>query len=79
MHVENSLRECREEKGVSQLEVASATSINSSSICSYESGERVPGLANALRLSAYYRKTVNELFRLAGNKEKSDEEETING
>lgn len=69
MHVENSLRECRKEKGVSQLEVASATGINSSSISSYESGERIPGLANALRLSAYYDKFVNDLFWIDGTED----------
>lgn len=60
--LENHLRECRAEKGVSQQEVADAVHVDRRSILGYEKGSRVPSLQTAIRLSKYYKKTVNEIF-----------------
>ena len=64
MELENHLRECRNEKGVSQQEVADAVNVDRRSILRYEKGDRIPNLQTAIRLFMYYEKTVNELFEL---------------
>lgn len=64
MIVENCLKECREEKGVSREAVADAVNVTTKTIYRYETGNQMPKLDSALRLSAYYGKTVNALFKL---------------
>lgn len=67
MSISNNLREAREEKAVSQADVGRALDADANTICRYESGRRIPTLETALRLSAYYHKTVNDLFQLKEN------------
>ena|GEM_PF-758580 len=64
VEVENQLRECRREKGVSQQDVADAIKVDRRSIIRYENGVRTPTLATALRLSDYYERPVNDIFHL---------------
>ena len=69
--VENHLKECRKEKGVSQRDVADAIKVDRRSIIRYENGVRTPTLATALRLSEYYGRPVNDIFHLEDIRESS--------
>lgn len=62
--LENHLKECRTEKGVSQQDVADAVNISRESVLKYETGKSNPTLRTALRLSEYYNRTVNEIFTI---------------
>jgi DNA-binding XRE family transcriptional regulator len=64
MAVVNNLRTIRMECKLNQEQLASNTGTGRESIVRYESGERTPSLETALRLSIYFHKPVEALFRL---------------
>lgn len=60
----NRLKEEREARHLTQEAVGNALSLDPNTIYRYETGRRCPTLEQALRLSKYYEKSVNELFHL---------------
>lgn len=61
--IQNRLRIYRKSRGLSQKEVAEIISLGSpTQISRWERGERLPNLVQALRLSALYKRLVNDLF-----------------
>ncbi|THG50088.1 helix-turn-helix transcriptional regulator [Muribaculum caecicola] len=65
----NNIRVERAIKRVSQQDVADAIGVTRQTIFSIENNKYVPSTELALRLSAYFGKTVNELFRIVDSKE----------
>ena len=62
--MENNLRVERAIKRISQAELAEAIGVSRQTIFAIENNKFVPSTELALRLSAYFGKTVNELFWL---------------
>lgn len=60
--MENNLRVERAIKRISQAELAEAIGVSRQTIFAIENNKFVPSTELALRLSAYFGKTVNELF-----------------
>ena len=65
MAMENNLRVERAIKRISQAELAEAIGVSRQTIFAIENNKFVPSTELALRLSAYFGKTVNELFWLS--------------
>lgn len=63
--MENNLRVERALKRISQAELADAIGVSRQTIFAIENNKFVPSTELALRLSAYFGKTVNELFWLS--------------
>lgn len=62
--MENNLRVERAIKRISQAQLAEAIGVSRQTIFAIENNKFVPSTELALRLSAYFGKTVNELFWL---------------
>ncbi|MCL4704891.1 helix-turn-helix transcriptional regulator [bacterium] len=61
--IQNRLRSYRRSFGLKQRQVALAINLASpTQISRWERGERLPNLVQALRLSALYKRLVNDLF-----------------
>ena len=60
----NRIRVERAEKQLSQAELADLIKVSRQTIISIESGRYIPSTELALRISAVFGKTVNELFFL---------------
>ncbi|MDE5738844.1 MAG: helix-turn-helix transcriptional regulator [Bacteroidaceae bacterium] len=60
----NRIRVERAERRISQAELASAIGVSRQTIFAIENNKFVPSTELALKLSAYFGKTVNELFSL---------------
>ena len=61
----NNLRVERAIKRISQAQLAEAIGVSRQTIFAIENNKFVPSTELALKLSAYFGKTVNELFWLA--------------
>lgn len=62
--MENNIRVQRAIKRISQAQLAEAIGVSRQTIFAIENNKFVPSTELALRLSAYFGKTVNELFWL---------------
>ena len=62
MAVRTRLREVRKSKGLTQKEVAEALLISKDSLSRYERGEQDPRLDVAIRLSIYYKVSMDYLY-----------------
>ena len=62
--MDNNLRVERAIKRVSQAQIAEAIGVSRQTIFAIENNKFVPSTELALKLSAYFGKTVNELFWL---------------
>lgn len=62
--MENNLRVERAIKRISQAQLAEAIGVSRQTIFAIENNKFVPSTELALKLSAYFGKTVNELFWL---------------
>lgn len=62
--MENEIRVERARKRISQAELAAAIGVSRQTIFAIENNKFIPSTELALKLSAYFGKTVNELFRL---------------
>lgn len=61
--IPNALKRCRETKGLSQGAVATLLGFKDKTwISHWENGDALPNLVSAIRLSAIYGVSVNELF-----------------
>ncbi|HET7043708.1 MAG TPA: helix-turn-helix transcriptional regulator [Gaiellaceae bacterium] len=61
--MQNSVRELRTERGLSQAQLAAATRVSRQTINSIETGRYVPSLPLALALARYFARPVEEIFR----------------
>lgn len=62
--MKNSIRVERVVKRISQQELADAIGVTRQTIYAIENDKFIPSTELALKLSAYFGKTVNELFQL---------------
>ena len=69
----NNLKKCRVRAGFTREKAAAAAQIDSKTLYRYENNMQCPNVYTALRLAAYYHRTVSELFPLE-SAEQSDQE-----
>ena len=62
--MKNSIRIERAVKRISQQELAEVVGVSRQTIYAIENGKFIPSTELALKLSAYFGKTVNEIFSL---------------
>lgn len=62
--MKNNIRVQRAVLRISQQQLADAVGVSRQTIYAIESGKFIPSTELALKLSAYFGKTVNELFQL---------------
>lgn len=63
--VQNCVYKKRQEKGVTQEEVAKTLSITRQTIIAIEKGNYTPSVQLALQLAKYFNVSVEELFKLS--------------
>lgn len=64
MAVKSNLKQIRTDRNIQQHELAAALQTDVRTISRYETGTRCPNIEMALRLSAYFKIAVNQLFEL---------------
>ena len=64
MAVKCNLKKIRTERNLQQNEIGSALLTDARTISRYETGERCQNMEMALRLSAYFKLSINEIFEL---------------
>jgi DNA-binding XRE family transcriptional regulator len=69
----NNLKKCRVRAGLTREKAAAAAQIDTKTLYRYENNMQYPNVYTALRLAAYYHRTVSELFPLE-SAEKSNQE-----
>jgi putative transcriptional regulator len=62
--VYNSIREIRQEKGITQEELASAVGVSRQTIISIEKGNYVPSVLLALKIAKHFDTSVETLFTI---------------
>ena len=72
MILQNSIRQVRKTKGLTQQQLASLVYVTSRTIIALEKGEYNPSPLLAYRLSLALEVPMEELFRLKENKEQED-------
>ena len=60
----NRLAECRTAKGISKSQLAFYLKLDRASVTRLERGDIRPRIETALRLAAYFKKPVDEIFQL---------------
>ena len=60
----NNLKKCRVRAGLTREKAAAAAQIDTKTLYRYENNMQYPNVYTALRLAAYYHRTVSELFPL---------------
>ncbi len=68
MPVENRIKEVRNNNKVTQLKLAEDLQITRQTIIAIENNKYNPSLELALKISAYFKMSVEELFTLRGEK-----------
>lgn len=68
MPVENRLKEIRKRQKVTQLKMAEDLQITRQTIIAIEKDKYNPSLELALKISAYFKMSVEEIFTLKGDK-----------
>lgn len=64
MAIYNNIRKMREERGITQEQLASAVRVSRQTIVAIEKGNYTPSLKLALDLAKFFRVSVEELFYL---------------
>ena len=78
MKLGNNLRRCRFEHGeMSQQALAEAIGVTRQTILSIEKGRFVPSTLLALRLAAFFRMSVEEIFYVVDSEESMPEKEDV--
>lgn len=62
--MKNNLKEKREEKGLTQDELAQALGVSRQTINSIETGRYIASLQLALLIAAYFKTSVENIFKL---------------
>ncbi len=73
--MENKLKECREEKNLTQARLAELVGVTPRTIISLEKGQYKPSIMLAYRLSLIFKISIEELFSLEKNKLLEDMED----
>jgi len=60
--IQNTLREHRKRLGLTQKQVAELLKTDPDWICHWERGDALPNLISAMKLSAFYRTTIELLY-----------------
>lgn len=61
-NVMNVLIECRNEKGLTQAELAKVINSKPTTVASWEQGKSLPSIQMLYRLSQYYNKTISYMY-----------------
>jgi putative transcriptional regulator len=64
--VKNVVRDLRTERGLSQVELASAMGVSRQTVVSIEKGRYLPSLPLAITLARFFGRTVEEVFDIDG-------------
>lgn len=59
----NKIKEFRKKKKLSQSDIAKIMEVKQNTVSQWETGERKPGVIQALKLSAILETTIEELFK----------------
>jgi putative transcriptional regulator len=62
--IENNIQELRTGKGLTQQELAEAVGVTRATVVALESGDYNPSLELAFRLSKFFNKKIDDLFRV---------------
>ena len=62
--VQNQIRDLRQERGITQEDLADAVGVSRQSINSIERGRYIPSLPLALKFSRFFNCSVNEIFKI---------------
>ena len=62
--VENSLKEYRKQKGLTQEELAKILGVSRQTIISIERGKYIPSLPLALKMARYFECSTDDMFRV---------------
>ncbi len=62
--IENDLQELRSSKGLTQQELADAIGVTRVTVVALERGDYNPSLELAFRLSKFFNKKIDDLFRV---------------
>ena len=62
IQIENNIQECRNDKGLTQQELAEAVDITRATIIALERGSYNPSLELAFRLAKFFNKKIDDLF-----------------
>ena len=60
--IHNSIKKFRDEKGITQQELANAVSVSRQTIVAIEKGNYEPSLGLGLKLAGYFKVRVEEIF-----------------
>ncbi len=66
--MKNRLRELREERGLTQEELAKALGVTRQTIIAIEKGRYDPSLRLAFRIARFFNKRIEEIFMCEGEK-----------
>ena len=61
MNYGEALKEIRQDKNLTLLEVEKATGISNANICRWENGKAIPGIEFCIKLAKFYNCTLDEL------------------
>lgn len=61
MNISKYIKQARELKKLSQMQVAKATRITQGAISLWENGERIPNIIDMIKLADYYNISLDEL------------------
>lgn len=61
-HIMNILIECRNEKGLTQAELAKVIDSKPTTVASWEQGKSLPSIQMLYRLAQYYNKTIGYMY-----------------
>ncbi|MDP4000825.1 MAG: helix-turn-helix transcriptional regulator [bacterium] len=64
MQITNRVREMRQEKNITQGDLAKAVNVSRQTIIAIEKGNYTPSLMLALQLSEFFNVSIEDLFRL---------------
>ena len=62
--MKNNIKELRKEKGLRQEDLADILGVSRQTIIAIENDKYDPSLELALKISEYFNKTVNDIFKL---------------
>lgn len=60
--IENGIQECRNNKGLTQQELADAIEVTRATVVALERGSYNPSLELAFRLAKFFNKKIDDLF-----------------
>ena len=66
-NIRQRLIECRREQGLTQSEVGDIVGKSKNAIASWEQGLSMPDVAQLMRLTAYYHKTLEYMYGVDAN------------